>query len=97
MELSKLIKKQDEEFDEEFTNSNKTYHIGWGIGDNDRIVFLKFIDKVRRETAEYERERILKMLPKEKIAQPEENWDGKSGTFGAFNDCLKQVKKILKQ
>lgn len=47
-----IIKKQNEEFDEEFTNSTETYHIGWGVGDKDRLKFLSFIAKIRKETAE---------------------------------------------
>ena len=55
------------------------------------------IARAIHQAKQEERDRILKALPKEKVAAVGENWDGKSGTFGAFNACLKQIKDIIKK
>ena len=50
-------------------------------------------EKLVKQTKQEERERILKKLPEEKVG--ELGWDGKSGTFGAFNEAIKQLKDII--
>ena len=104
--MKDLVKKQDKFIDEIFTcpSDNTLCYL---TGDDKRRI-MKLISKVRKETAEFERERILKALPEEiskywvnkeikrmNLKTTKQLWAIRATREG-FNNCLRQAKQILK-
>lgn len=97
----------EKEYKEKFGKDRElllsTRIIGKKLGDGAEVVHIvcndvvkEFIFKTTKEAKQEERERIVKESKKiKKKAEPEENWDGKSGTFGAYNKALEDVSKIV--
>lgn len=92
MTIKELRRKQEEEFDEEFTNSPETYHVGWGVGDKDRFTFLKFIDRVRKETVESVCDKMIGERRKDK-----DNMRIYPDVCEGYNQRIKEEKEIKKQ
>lgn len=101
--LKNLIEKQDKDFKEIMKNFNGVLFL------EEKKVIEVFIAKVRKESIEYEREQILRALPKEKskywinkkikrlnLKTTEQQW-ALRGICEGHNDCLKQIEEILKE